>query len=105
MKKLTTLLFVFVLVSTFVSCKVNYGFVQPTSIEADTFQVNYFQNNSALIEPGLDRDFTIALQDEILNQTSYDLVNSNGDLVFEGEITEYRISPTTATQESDSQLK
>lgn len=97
MKKLTTLLFVFVLVSTFESCKVSYGFTQPTSIQADTFQVNYFQNNSALIEPGLDRDFKIALEEEILNQTSYDLVTSNGDLVFEGEITEYRISPTTAT--------
>ena len=27
-------------------------------------------------------------------------VNSNGDLVYEGEITDYRISPTTATAES-----
>lgn len=97
MKKITTLLVFFILISTLESCKVSYGFTQPTSIEAKTFQVNYFQNNSALIEPGLDRDFTNALQDEILNQTSYDLVNSNGDLVFEGEITEYRISPTTAT--------
>jgi len=61
-----------------------------------TFQVNYFQNNSALIEPGLDRDFTLALQDLIQNQTSLSLVNSGGDLVYEGEITEYRISPTTA---------
>jgi hypothetical protein len=62
-----------------------------------TFQVNYFQNNAPLIEPGLDRDFTLALQDLILNQTNLDLVKSNGDLVYEGEITEYRISPTTAT--------
>lgn len=65
--------------------------------EAKTFQVNYFQNNAILVEPGLDRDFTIALQDLILNQTNLDLVTSNGDLVYEGEITEYRISPTTAT--------
>lgn len=61
-----------------------------------TFQVNYFQNNAALVEPGLDRDFTLALQDLIQNQTSLSLVNSGGDLVYEGEITEYRISPTTA---------
>lgn len=63
----------------------------------NTFQVNYFQNNSPLIEPGLERDFTLALQDLLLNQTSLDLVKSNGDLVYEGEIIEYRISPTTAT--------
>ncbi|RSK39951.1 LptE family protein [Mangrovimonas spongiae] len=65
-----------------------------------TFQVNYFQNNAMLIEPGLDRDFTNALTDLLLNQTNLDLVKSNGDLVYEGEITEYRISPTTATAEN-----
>ena len=52
------------------------------------------------VEPGIDRDFTIALQDLIVNQTNLELVNSNGDLVYEGEITEYRISPTTATAEN-----
>lgn len=70
--------------------------------DVETFQVNYFQNYAggnpgSTVEPGLERDFTIALQDLIMNQTSLDLVNSNGDLVFEGEITEFRISPTTST--------
>ena len=67
------------------------------SSDTKTFQVNYFQNTAALIEPGIERDFTLALQDLILNQTNLDLVNSNGDIVYEGEIVEYRISPTTAT--------
>ncbi|NNK87753.1 MAG: LptE family protein [Flavobacteriaceae bacterium] len=66
----------------------------------ETFQVNFFQNNAPLIEPGLDLEFTQSLQDLILNQTNLDLVKSNGDLVYEGEITEYRISPTTATAEN-----
>jgi len=84
-----------------ISCKVNYSFTGASIPEGTTtFQVNYFQNNSALIEPGLDRDFTIALQDLILNQTSLDLVNNNGDLIYEGEITEYRVSPTTAQANS-----
>jgi len=65
--------------------------------DTETFQVNYFQNNAILVEPGLDRQFTLALQDLLLNQTNLELVTSNGDLVYEGEITEYRISPTTAT--------
>jgi len=68
--------------------------------ETKTFQVNYFQNNAPLIEPGLERDFKIALEDLILNQTSLDLVKSNGDIVYEGEIVEYRISPTTATSDN-----
>jgi len=67
------------------------------SADTKTFQVNYFQNTAALIEPGIERDFTLALQDLILNQTNLDLVKSNGDIIYEGEIVEYRISPTTAT--------
>lgn len=70
------------------------------SSDTKTFQVNYFQNNAILIEPGLDRDFTNALTDLLLNQTSLSLVKSNGDLVYEGEIVEYRISPTTATADN-----
>lgn len=65
-----------------------------------TFQVNRFENNALLVEPGLERDFKIALEDLIQNQTNLNLVVSNGDLVYEGEITEYRVSPTTATSEN-----
>ncbi len=64
---------------------------------AKTFQVNRFENSSNLVEPGINNNFTQSLQDLILNQTGLTLVNSNGDLVYEGEITEYRISPTTST--------
>ena len=65
-----------------------------------TFQVSYFQNNAQIVQPGIDRDFTLKLQDLLLNQTNLDLVNSNGDLIFEGEITEYYIAPITATSQS-----
>ncbi len=65
-----------------------------------TFQVNYFQNNATIVEPGLDRKFTIALQDLILNQTSLDLVTNGGDLIYEGEIVEYYIAPITATAQN-----
>ncbi|HMQ43422.1 LPS assembly lipoprotein LptE [Mariniflexile maritimum] len=65
-----------------------------------TFQVNRFENNALLVEPGLERDFKLALEDLIQNQTNLGLVQSNGDLVYEGEITDYRISPTTATSEN-----
>ena len=80
------------------SCNVKYSLTGASiSSETKTFQVNYFQNNSTLIEPGIDRDFTNKLIDLLINQTSLDLVKSNGDLLYEGEIVEYRIAPTTAT--------
>ena len=73
-------------------------------VGAETVQVNYFENNSggkpgSTIEPGLDRDFTIALQDLIVNQTSLSLVNEGGDLLYEGEITEFSITPMASTAE------
>jgi hypothetical protein len=61
-----------------------------------------------LIEPAIDRTFTLTLQDIIMNQTNLNLVKSGGDLVYEGEIVDYRISPMTATadqQASQNRLK
>lgn len=78
------------------SCKY-YNFTGTGKIDADSFQVNYFQNNAPIVEPGIERTFTLALQDLIQNQTSLTLTNSGGDLVYEGEIVEYRIAPMTAT--------
>ena len=74
-----------------------YNFTGAKPIDAKTFQVNYFQNNADLIEPGIERTFTLKLQDLIQNQTNLNLTNSGGELLFEGEITEYRITPMTAT--------
>jgi hypothetical protein len=78
------------------SCSV-YNFTGTGKIDAKTYQVNYFQNNAPLIEPGIERTFTQKLQNLIQNQTNLNLVNSNGDLLYEGEIVDYRITPTTAT--------
>ncbi len=65
-----------------------------------TFQVNFFRNNAPIVEPGIDRSFTQKLQDIILNQTSLDLTNQNGDLIYEGEIVEYYVAPITATAQN-----
>ncbi|RKE98249.1 LPS assembly lipoprotein LptE [Ichthyenterobacterium magnum] len=100
MKKLIIFLCFISIIITLTSCW-KYSFTG-TSISSDTktFQVNYFQNNAPLIEPGLERDFKIALEDLIQNQTNLSIVTSGGDLTYEGEITEYRISPTTAQANS-----
>jgi hypothetical protein len=90
----------FILMATLVlSCGI-YSFTGADTGNAKSFQVNFFQNNAQLIEPQLDIDFTNALQDLIVNQTNLDLVTTGGDLIFEGEIVEYRIAPMTATADS-----
>lgn len=64
-----------------------------------TVQIDYFPNNAPLVEPTLSQEFTLALQDLFLSQTNLNLVNSGGDLLFEGEISGYRINPMTATSQ------
>jgi hypothetical protein len=95
MKYLKYLSLCFITLS-FNSCSV-YNFTGTGKIDAKTFQVNYFQNNAPLIEPGIERTFTQKLQNLIQNQTNLNLVSSGGDLTYEGEIVDYNISPTTAT--------
>ncbi|MDA8630058.1 LPS assembly lipoprotein LptE [Flavobacteriaceae bacterium] len=73
-------------------------------IGVETFQVDYFENTAggkpgSTIEPGLDRDFTIALQDLIVNQTSLNLVNQGGDIIYSGEIVDFSVTPMAATAE------
>jgi len=87
----------FALLLLFNSCGI-YSFTG-ANVDANvkTFQVNYFQNTAEVVEPGLDRTFTLRLQNLIQNQTNLSLTNSGGDLLYEGEITEYRVSPMTAT--------
>ena len=87
-----------------ISCGI-YSFTG-SSIPAgvETFQVDYFENIAggrpgSTIEPGLDRDFTIALQDLIVNQTSLNLVNQGGDIIYSGEIVDFSVTPMAATAE------
>ncbi|MGV3698137.1 LptE family protein [Flavobacterium sp.] len=78
-------------------CSVKYNMTGTGEIAGKTFQVNYFQNNAEIVEPGIERTFTIRLQEIIQNQTNLNLTTSNGDLVYEGEIVDYRITPMQAT--------
>ena len=95
MKK-NSLILCAILLMTVTSCSV-YNFTGTGKIDADTFQVGFFQNNSELIEPGIDRTFTLELQDLIQNQTNLNLVKNGADLTYEGEIVDFRVSPMTAT--------
>ncbi len=85
----------------FTSCGI-YNFTGGSTGQAKTFQVNFFQNKAQLVEPGMDRDFTFYLQDLINNQTNLSLTDRNGDLVYEGEITNFTISPMAANSQQQA---
>ena len=65
--------------------------------EAKTVSVDYFPNHAQLINPLLSDNLTNALRDAMNNQTTLDLVESGGDLAFEGEITDYKTMPVAIT--------
>ena len=100
---LVRFLIVIISIITF-SCGI-YSFTGSSiPVGVETFQVDYFENTAgnrpgSTVEPGIDRDFTIALQDLILNQTSLNLVNSGGDIIYSGEIVEFSVTPMAATAE------
>lgn len=76
-----------------------YSFTGGSTGDAETVQVDFFTNSANLVEPSLSQRFTLALQDRFLRQTNLKLTEAGGDLHFEGEITDYRITPIAATAE------
>ncbi|WP_121666747.1 LptE family protein [Mesonia aquimarina] len=92
-------IFTLVLFSSLNACGI-YSLSGADTGNAESFQVDQFQNNADLFEPGIDRTFTLQLQDLIQNQTSLSLTNSGGDLVYEGEIVQYYVSPMTSTSQN-----
>lgn len=69
-----------------------------------TISVQYFPNNASIVNPTLSQQFTDALKLEFQNQTSLTLVNSGGDLNFEGAITAYTLTSTASQSNETSGL-
>jgi len=97
MKKVAVLVLTFTLF-ILQSCGV-YSFTGGSTGDAETIQIDYFPNNAPLVEPIVSQKFTTDLQDLFLRQTNLELTRAGGDLHFEGEITDYRIIPISATAE------
>lgn len=65
--------------------------------EAKTISVDYFPNHAQLVNPLLSDNLTTALRGAMTSQTTLDLVETGGDLAFEGEITDYKTTPVAIT--------
>ena len=103
MRKLKPIALLALLAVSVISCGI-YSFSGADTGNAQTFQVNYFQNTAAIVEPGIERTFTLQLEDLIQSQTNLSNTESNGDLIYEGEIIDYYISPMSATAQSTAAL-
>jgi len=65
-----------------------------------TCQVVYFENRAPIVNARLAALMTDALKDKIQSSTSLKLVNSNADVMFEGEITGYSIQSGQITAQN-----
>lgn len=74
-----------------------YSFTGGSTGDAKTLQIDFFRNQAPLVEPTLSQLFTQELRDLFTRQTNLTLVQNNGDLHFEGEVTGYRTAPMSAT--------
>ncbi len=61
--------------------------------QAKTISIQYFPNKAALVEPTLSPVFTNILRDKFTTQLNLNMVDRNGDLAFDGEITDYKTIP------------
>lgn len=84
------------------ACTISYKF-NGASIDYNvtkTITINDFPIRAALVYPPLATTFNETLKDAYTRQTRLSLVNSGGDLVLEGEITGYNLTPQAVTEDA-----
>ena len=96
MKKIVYISILLISLLAFNSCKVKYSLNGATiPIEAKTISVAFFANNTTLGTPSISQKFTEKLRDVVSTQTNLSLMKQNGDLQFDGAITDYNVAPVS----------
>ena len=82
-------------------CKVTYSFTGASiSPQVKTVSIQYFQNRTPLVQPGLSQYITDALIDKCKTQANLAFINGIGDVNFEGEISDYNTRPLTVAADA-----
>ena len=63
------------------------------SPEIKSVTIDFFSNRAAIVQPSLSQAFTEKLKEKFVTQTSLRLLDKEGDLHFEGFITDYNTQP------------
>ncbi len=80
------------------SCKGGYSFTGTSiSPEVKTVTIDYINNMAPIIYPSLSNNLTEALKDKFTRNTRLSLETYDGDLHFEGEITNYDVTSIAVT--------
>lgn len=70
--------------------------------DAKTVSIKTFQNNASLVNLKLSNEITTLLKDKFQSQTKLDIIDSRGDLQFEGEIVNYAVTATAIGEDKAS---
>lgn len=92
MSQLKNLFLLIICVGLLNSC---YSFTGSSLTDEKTVQINEFPNNSALVNPTLSQQFSTDIQNRFVQRTTLKGTKQNPDILIEGEITDYSITPTT----------
>ncbi|HOK38547.1 MAG: LptE family protein [Bacteroidales bacterium] len=96
--KFFDILLLLVLLALIYSCRGGYSFTgADISADIKTISISYFPNRATLVQPNLSNVFTETLKDRFNSQTNLEMVRSDGDLMFEGEIVNYTVSAQAFT--------
>ena len=102
MKKYTVGLLLVILL--FTSCEIRYSFSGGQFSGAKTFSVSYLKPQTALASPTYSQRLTEDLKDVMLSQSPLSLSESNGDLQFEGSVTNYVVAPVAIQSNETASL-
>ncbi|MDC8105846.1 LptE family protein [Chryseobacterium sp. PTM-20240506] len=91
--------FLLLCLSTLNSC---YSFTGSSLKDEKTIQINEFPNNAALVNPTLSQQFSTDIQNRFLQRTTLKGTKENADILVEGEITDYSITPTTISSNTQT---
>lgn len=61
--------------------------------EVRTIQIEALPNEASIVIPTLSQTLTEAIRQKFISQTSLILVNTGGDLLLRGRITDYQVAP------------
>lgn len=75
------------------SCEVRYSMTGGQFSGAKTFSVELFKTQTALASPIYAQELTESFKTLLLNQSPLKLAESDGDLQYQGFITEYKVTP------------
>ncbi len=99
LKQPLRMMVLFALLGVLNSC---YSFTGSSLTDEKTVQINEFPNNASLVNPTLSQQFSTDIQNRFLQRTTLKGTKSNPDILIEGEITDYAITPTTISSNTQT---